>query len=135
MLTLSGPQSHLLIITKLYKLGFKEAEEPEIQLPTYVGLWRKQGSSRNTSFSASLIKLKYLTVQITTNWKILQEMRIPDHITCLLRNLYAGQEATVRTRHGTATGSVFGKEYFKAVYCHSAYLTSCRVHHAKCWPG
>ena len=94
MLTLSGPQSHLLIITKLYKLGFKEAEEPEIQLPTYVGLWRKQGSSRNTSFSASLIKLKYLTVQITTNWKILKEMRILDHLTCLLRNLYAGQEVT-----------------------------------------
>ena len=94
MLALSGPQSHLLIITKLYKLGFKEAEEPEIQLPTYVGLWRKQGSSRNTSSSASLIKLKYLTVRITTNWKILKEMRILDHLTCLLRNLYAGEEVT-----------------------------------------
>ena len=55
-------------------------------------------------------------------WKILQEMGITDHLTCLLRNLYAGQEATVRTRHGT--GSKLGKEYFKAVYCHPAYLTS-----------
>ena len=56
-------------------------------------------------------------------WKILQELRIPDHLTCLMGNLYAVQEATVRTRHGTATGSVLGKEYVKAVYCHPAYLT------------
>ena len=56
-------------------------------------------------------------------WKILKEMGIPDHLTCLLRNLYAGQEATVRTRHGTTTGSELGKEYIKAVYCHPAYLT------------
>ena len=53
-------------------------------------------------------------------WKILQEMAIPDHLTCLLRNLYVGQEATVRTRHGT--GSKLGKEYIKAVYYHPAYL-------------
>ena len=57
-------------------------------------------------------------------WKILKEMGIPDHFTCLLRNLYAGQEATVRTRHGKKTGSKSGKEYIKAVYCHPAYLTS-----------
>ena len=55
--------------------------------------------------------------------KILQEMGIPDHLTCLLRNLYAGQEATVRTGHGTKTGSILGKENVKAVYCHPAYLT------------
>ena len=58
-------------------------------------------------------------------WKILKEMGIPDHLTCLLRNLYAGQEATVRTGHGTTqTGSKSGKEYVKAVYCHPDYLTS-----------
>ena len=56
-------------------------------------------------------------------WKIVQEMSIPDHLTCLLRNLYAGQEATVRTGHGTTTGSKQEKEYAKAVYCHPAYLT------------
>ena len=56
-------------------------------------------------------------------WKILKEMGIPDHLTCLLRNLYAGQEATVRTGHGTQSGSKSGKEYVKAVYCHPAYLT------------
>ena len=56
-------------------------------------------------------------------WKILKEMEIPDPLTCLLRNLYAGQEATVRTRHKKQTGSKLGKEYVKAVYCHLAYLT------------
>ena len=55
-------------------------------------------------------------------WKILKEKRIPDHLICLLRNLYAGQEATVRTGHGTQNGSKLGKEYVKAVYCHPAYL-------------
>ena len=61
-------------------------------------------------------------VDHNTLWKILKEMGIPDHLTCLLRNLYAGQEATVRTGYGT-TGSKLGKEYIKAVYCHPAYLT------------
>ena len=56
-------------------------------------------------------------------WKILKEMGIPDHLTCLLRNLYAGQEATVRTGHGTTDWFQIGKEYVKAVYCHPAYLT------------
>ena len=60
-------------------------------------------------------------------WKILQEMGIPDHLTCLLRNLYAGQEATVRTGHGTTDWFQIGKGVLyivKAVYCHPAYLTS-----------
>ena len=57
-------------------------------------------------------------------WKNLKEVGIPDHLTCLLRNLYVVQEATVRTRHGTWTGSKLGKEYTKAVYCYPAYLTS-----------
>ena len=56
-------------------------------------------------------------------WKTLQEMGISDHLICLLRNLYVGQEATVRTGHGKQTGSKLGKEYIKAVYCHPAYLT------------
>ena len=57
-------------------------------------------------------------------WKILKEMGILDHLTCLLKNLYTGQEATVRTGHGTTDWSQIGKEYVKAVYCHPAYLTS-----------
>ena len=56
-------------------------------------------------------------------WKILKEVGIPDHLTCLLRNLYAGQEATVRTGMEQQTGSKQEKEYVKAVYCHPAYLT------------
>ena len=67
---------------------------------------------------------KLLTVWITTNWKILQDMGIPDHLTCLLRNLYAGQEATVRTGHGTTDRFQIGKGVHQAVYCHPAYLTS-----------
>ena len=57
-------------------------------------------------------------------WKILKEMGIPYHLTCLLRNLYAGQEATVRTAPGTTDWSQTGEEYIKVVYCHLAYLTS-----------
>ena len=56
-------------------------------------------------------------------WKILQEMGIPNHLTCLLRNLYTGQEATVRPGHRTMDCCKLGKEYVKAVYCHIAYLT------------
>ena len=56
-------------------------------------------------------------------WNILKEMGIPDHVACLLRNFYAGQEATARTRHKQQTGSKLGNEYMKAIYCHSAYLT------------
>ena len=65
-------------------------------------------------------------------WKILQEMGIPDHITCLLRNLYAGQEATVRNGHGTMDWFQTGKGAVKAVYCHPAYLTSMQSTSAKC---
>ena len=89
--------------------GFKKAEEPEIKLPTSAGLSKKQESSRKTSISALLTMPKPLTVWITINWKILQEMGIPDHLTCLLRNLYAGQEATLRTGRGTTDWFQIGK--------------------------
>ena len=82
--------------------GFKKAEEAEIKLPTSAGSWKQQERSRKTSIYALLTMPKPLTVWITINWKILKEMGIPDHLTCLLRNLYAGQETTVRTGHGTA---------------------------------
>ena len=86
---------------QMFKLDLEKAEEQEIKLLTSTESLKKQESSRKTSTSALLITPKLLTVWITTNWKILQEMGIPDHLTCLLRNLYAGQEATVRTGHGT----------------------------------
>ena len=81
--------------------GFRKAEEPEIKFPTSAGSWKKQENSRRTSTSALLTTPKPLTVWITTNWKFFQEMGLPDHLTCLLRNLYAGREATVRTKRGT----------------------------------
>ena len=81
----------------MYKMVLEKAEEPEIKLPTPVGSQKKQENYRKTSTSASLTTLKPLTMWITTNWKILKEMGIPDHLTYLLRNLYAGQEATVKT--------------------------------------
>ena len=93
----------------MFKLVLEKAEEPEIKLPTFAGSSKKQKSSRKTSISALLTMPKPLTVWITINWKILQEMEIPDHLTCLLRNLYAGQEATVRTRHGTTDWFQIGK--------------------------
>ena len=86
---------------QLFKLVLEKAEEPEIKLPTSVGLSKNKESYRKTSTSALLTMPKALTVWIITNWKILKEMGISDHLTCLLRNLYAGQEATVRTGHGT----------------------------------
>ena len=94
---------------QMFKLDLEKAEEPEIKLPTSAGSWKKQGSSRKTSISALLTMPKPLTVWITTNWKILKEMGIPDHLTCLLGNLYAGQEATVRTGHGTIDWFQIGK--------------------------
>ena len=93
----------------MFKLVLEKAEEPEIKLPTSTGSLKKQESSRKASISALLTMPKPLTVWITINWKILKEMGIPDHLTCLLRNLYAGQEATVRTRHGTTDWFQIGK--------------------------
>ena len=93
----------------MFKLVLEKAEGPEIKLPTSDGSSKKQESSRKTFTSALLTMLKPLTVWITTNWKILQEMGTPDHLTCLLRNLYAGQEATVRTGHGTTDWFQIGK--------------------------
>ena len=87
---------------QMFKLHLEKAEEPEIKLPTSIGSLKKQESSRKTSTSALLIMPNPLAVWNNNKlWKILKEMGIPDHLTCLLRNLYAGQEATVRTGHGT----------------------------------
>ena len=93
---------------QMFKMDLEKAEELEIKLPTFVGSWKKQESSRKTSTSALLTTPKPLTV-----WKILKEMGIPDHLICLLRNLYAGQKATVRTGHGTTDWFQIGK----GAYC------------------
>ena len=101
-------------------LVLEKAEDPEIKLPISAGSLKKQESSRKTSTAALLTMPKPLTVWITTKWKILQEMGIPDHLTCLLRNLYAGQEATVRTGHGTTDWFQIGKGV-----CQGCILSPC----------
>ena len=85
----------------MLKLVLEKAEESEIKLPTSAGSLKKQESSRKTSISALLTMPKPLTVWITQTVENSERDGIPDHLTCLLRNLYAGQEATVRTGHGT----------------------------------
>ena len=95
---------------QLFKLVLEKAEEPESKLPTSAGSSKKQESSRKTSTSALLTMPKsFDCVDYNKLWKILQEMAIPDHLTCLLRNLYAGHEATVRTGHGTTDCFQIGK--------------------------
>ena len=79
------------------------------KLPTFIRSWREQGTPRKASTSASLTMLKLLTAWITINWEIIKEMGGPDHHTCLLRNLFAGQEATVRTRYGMMDWFKIGK--------------------------
>ena len=92
----------------MFNLVLEKEVEPEIKLPTSIGSLKKQDSSRKTSTSALLTMPKPLTLWITTNCgKCLK--RFPDHLTCLMRNLYAGQEATVRTGHGTTGWFQMGK--------------------------
>ena len=85
----------------MFKLDLEKAEEPEIKLPTSTGPQKKQENSGKTSTSALLTIAKPLTVWITTKCGKFLEMGISDHLTCLLRNLYAGQEAGIRTGYGT----------------------------------
>ena len=93
----------------MFKLVLEKAGEPEIKLPTSAGSWKKQESSRKTSISALLTGKAFHCVDHNKLWKILKEMGILDHLTCLLRNLYASQEATVRTGHGTTDCFQIGK--------------------------
>ena len=97
----------------MFKLDLEKAEEPEIKLPTFVGSLKKQKSSRKTSTSALLAIYNKL-------WKILKETGISDHLTCLLRNMYAGQEGTVRTGHGTTDSFQIGKGV-----CQGCTLSPC----------
>ena len=85
----------------IYKLVLEKAEEPEIKLPTSIGSSKKQESSRKISTCFIDYAKDFDCVDHNKLWKILKEMGTPDHLTCPLRNLYAGQEATVRTGHGT----------------------------------
>ena len=104
------------------QLGFRKGRGIRDQMANISCIIKKQGNSRETSTSASLTMLRPLNcVDYNKLLKMLKEMGIPDHLTCLL---YAGQEATVRTGHGTMDWFKFGKKYVKTVYCHPAYLIS-----------
>ena len=95
----------------MFKLVLENAEEPAIKLPTSAGSWKKQESSKKTIYFCFIDYAKaFDCVDHNKLWKILEEMGIPDHLTCLLRNLYAGQEATVRAGHGTTDWFQIGKE-------------------------
>ena len=103
---------------QMFKLDFKKSKEPEIKLPTSVGSSKEQESSRKTSTSALLTMPKPLCISQHTVEN--SEMGIPDHLTCLLRNLYAGQEATIRTGHETTDWFQIGKRV-----CQGCILSSC----------
>ena len=93
----------------MFKLDLKKAEEPEIKLSTSSGSLKKQESSRKNIYFCSIDYAKALTLWITTKCGKFLEMGMPDHLTWLLRNLYADQEATVRTGHGTTDWFQIGK--------------------------
>ena len=105
----------------MFKLVLEKAEEPEIKLPTSAGSSKKQESSRKTIYFCFIDYAKaFDCVDHHKLWRILKEMGIPDHLTCLLRNLYVGQEATVRTGHGTTDWFQIGKRV-----CQGCILSPC----------
>ena len=108
----------------MFKLDLEKAEEPEINCQHPLDHRKSKRISEKKIYFCFIDYAKaFDCVDHSKLWKILKEMRIPDYLTCLLRNLYASQEAAVRTRHGTLDWFQIGKEYVKAVYCHLAYLT------------
>ena len=109
----------------MFKLVLEKAEEREIKFPMSVGSSKKQESSRKTSTSFTDNAKAFDCVNHNKLWKILEEMGIPDHLTCLLRNLYAGQEATGRTGHGTTDWFQIGKGVRQGCIL-PAYLTYTR---------
>ena len=116
----------------MLKLDLQKAEEPEIDQIANI-CWiieRAREFQKNIYFCFIDYAKAFECVDHNKMWKILKERGIPDHLTCLLRNLYAGQEAKVKTRHGTM--SRLRKEYVQAIHCHPAYLTyvqstSCKI--------
>ena len=106
---------------QIFQLDLEKAEEPEIKLPTSGGSWKKQESSKRNIYFCFIDYAKtFDCVDHNKLWKILKEMGIPEHLICLLRNLYAGQEATVRTGHGTTDWFQIGKGA-----CQGCILSPC----------
>ena len=108
----------------MYKLDLEKAEKQEIKLPTAIGSYTEQGNFRKKVYFFIFDYTKQFDcVDHNKLWNILKEMGMPDLLTCLLIDLYASQEVTVRTEHGTVTDLKLGKEYVTEVYCHPTYLT------------
>ena len=114
---------------QMFKLDLQKTEEPEIKWPTSAGSSKKQEFQKSIYFCFIDYAKAFDCVDHNKMWKNLKEMGIPDHLTCLLRNLYAGQEATVRTGHGTTDWFQIGKGV-----CQVCILSPC-LHHEKCWTG
>ena len=109
---------------QMFKLDLEKAEKPEIKLPTFVGSSKKAREFQKSIYFCFIEYAKVFDcIDHNKLWEILKEMGIPDHLTCLLRNLYEDQEATVRIGHRTMDWFQMGKKYIRAVYCHLAYLT------------
>ena len=119
----------------MFKLDLEKAEELEIKLPTSAKSSKKREFQKNIYFCFIDYAKAFECVNHNKLWNILKEMGIPDHLTCLLRNMHAGPEVTVRLDKEKWTGSKLGKEYVKVVYCHSAYLTTMHSTSCKmlCW--
>ena len=112
----------------MFKLVLEKAEEPEIKLPTSAGSWKKQEFQENIYFCFIDYVKAFDYVDHNKLWKLLKEMGIPHHLNCLLRRLYAGQEATVRTRHGTTDWFQIGKGV-----CQGCVLSSCEYIMQNAW--
>ena len=110
----------------MFKLDLERAEESEFKLPTSVASQKNREFQKNIYFCFIDYTKTFDYVDHKKQWKILKEMGIPDHLTLLLTNTYAGQEATVLLELDMEqwTGSNLREEYVKSVYCHPAYLTS-----------
>ena len=118
----------------MFKVDLEKAEEPD-QIANICWIIKKTRECQKNIYFCFIDYIKPLTVWITTNWKILQEMGIPDHLIFLLRNLYPSQEATVRTGHGTTDWLQIEKEVNQGYILSLCLFNVCRVHHEKHWVG
>ena len=120
---------------QMFKLDLEKVEEPEIKLPTSFWSSKKQRVPKKIYFCFVDYVKAFDYVDHNKLWKILKEMEIPDHLTCLLRNLYAGQKATVKTGHGTTYWFQIGKGVHQGWILSPCLFNICRVHHEKLWAG
>ena len=114
----------------MFKVDLEKGRGTRDQIANICWIIKKAREFHKTIYFFIVYAKAFDCVDHNKLWKILQEIGIPDHLACLLRNLYPGQEATVRTGHRTADWFKIGKKV-----CHPTYLTIHRVHHVKCWAG